>query len=161
MAGVKVEGIRRLVQIAKRLRVVSGSTGRKLQEETRDQVEFLLSKLREYSPKETGTFAGKWDIDRRHINQRPGAITSVTVINDGLEYSSAIEYGVIPGNRPWPSVPRKKSGRARTVESQGRIWSSTAELGVVAQLTDADKRQMQTAIGRASYEMLDRALDAR
>lgn len=142
---IKEDGVTKLLKIAASLRKANTRMGIELQRELRAQTEFILSKLKALSPNESGHFAGNWHMDRRYVSSKTNAITSIRVYNSTKLYGAIIEGGSTPGNSPWPSVPKTK---AKTVMSQGRIWSSTAPGGTVAQITDADLRSMQTALLR-------------
>lgn len=155
---IEIKGVSKLIKVAAHLRVASSKVGLDLQGELRAQVLFLLSRLKEESPvgvgPSAGTFAGNWKLYGRHMSSA-NAITSIRVYND-THYAPAIEGGSVPGSPPWPGVPEKK---ARTVQSNGRIWSSQAVGGTISKITDSDLRRMQVAIGRAGHDVISKAFD--
>jgi hypothetical protein len=77
--------------------------------------------LKMHAPVDKGDFKDSWSSSP--ITNKSGD-KSVTISNDEV-YSSAIEFGSVPGESPWPTPGPK------TVMSGGRIFSTQAVGGTI------------------------------
>lgn len=84
---------------------------------------WMLNEFRKQSPKRSGYFAQNWQMEEMPVTKK--RIAGVIVFNP-TEYGIAIETGSAIGKWPWP-VAKKP----RTVEMDGRIWSSKAPGGII------------------------------
>lgn len=89
--------------------------------------EALKSELQIGSPVETGLFRSNWWIARG--KKSSGTIASLSVQNR-MVYGPPIEHGSEKGSAPWPNARNPK-----TVEVNGRIYSSQAIGGVIVKVS--------------------------
>lgn len=82
----------------------------------------LISALDDNSPVDTGTFRAEWDF--KEETPTGDAIASVSVFNR-MPYAIVLEEGSSVGEDPWKSATGDK-----TIELDGRIWSTQAVGGV-------------------------------
>lgn len=87
----------------------------------------LVSALDAVSPVDTGAFRASWDF--KEDVKTPGILAQITVFNS-MPYAGPLDLGSPKGGVPWPSAGPK------TVEREGRIFSSQAPDGVVGPILD-------------------------
>lgn len=79
------------------------------------------SQLKSAAPVDSGAFKEAWSSSGR---QSSGGDLTASISNNSA-YAGAIEFGSLPGSKPWPSPGEK------TVMSGGRIYSSQAVGGTL------------------------------
>lgn len=121
----------------------------KLADEMQEKAETAISKslldvqadFMRASPVDSGIFRSSWDIDTNIM----GTDAVEGSVYNPVIYAEVLEMGSAKGEKPWPSAGRLSrirtaSGRrrltVRTVESNGRIWSSQAPGGVMGPVLD-------------------------
>jgi len=117
------QSIRAAIEYFERL---SAETKRKVKDAVNKELLDIQAALMTASPVDTGIFRSSWSID-------PASITGNKIqgsVYNPMVYAEVLEYGSKKGERPW------KSAGLRTVESNGRIWSSQAKDGVISQTID-------------------------
>lgn len=100
----------------------------------------LIAAFDDNSPVDSGAFRGEWDF--KEETPTGDTIASVSVFNRSA-YAAVIEFGSPAGEAPWPSATGEK-----TIELDGRIWSTQAVGGVAGPVLGdeggfADKLQNQ------------------
>ena len=83
-------------------------------------------RLVDFAPIDSGDFKSLW---KSSGVEDSGSKKSAIISNEAV-YAPAIEFGSAPGKRPWPSPGDK------TVEFQGRIFSSQAPGGTIDKVFD-------------------------
>lgn len=104
------------------------SAEKNIDNEFRQFVEDLEVKLKESSPVDQGEFKQSWTST---TSSQSGNLTSI--ISNSHVAAGAIEFGSLPGSRPWPNPGPKTS------LSGGRIYSSQAIGGVINKVVDDAK----------------------
>lgn len=104
----------------------------------------LVSDFTAASPVDVGTFRAAWDF--KEDPKVPGIMVQVTVYNS-MPYAGVLDVGSPRNKDPWPSAGPK------TVERDGRIWSSQAPQGVTGPivsetyLNEIQKKVSQFVLG--------------
>jgi len=113
---IKFRGLEHTLKRVERLSIVLKT----LNYSVKGFVDDTLKKIKDEVPKDSGDYSKNWNVN--NPPKSAGNLAFITFSND-LVYARPLEYGVTPGEKPWPSVGPK------TVQYEGKIYSSQAPGG--------------------------------
>ena len=138
---IKVSGFEQLAELANKFNTSAPNVIQGIQEVVKKKADEIYSIIKSNSPvgkitdsrNYPGFYRDSWRVS--YANEA-GTIAGFKIWNSAVQ-AEAIEFGSMPGSKPWPNptVGRQTGGRGmnqngRTIYSSGRIWSTQAIGGV-------------------------------